>query len=111
VSRRHSPQPLGTALAGVRRRAQPLTLLAAVQAAWSTAAGPAVAAQAQPVTEREGVVTVSCSSAAWAQELDLLQSELLLRLAEELAAGGFDDALPGLAGLRFTADGPRHFSA
>jgi predicted nucleic acid-binding Zn ribbon protein len=111
VSRRRSPKPLAAALGGVRRRAQPLTLLAAVQGAWPKAAGPAVAAQAQPVTEREGIVTVACSSAAWAQELDLLQSELISRLAEVLAEGGAEGGLPAPRGLRFTADASRHLSA
>ena len=30
--------------------------------------------------ERDGVVTVECRAATWAQELDLLQAELLERL-------------------------------
>jgi predicted nucleic acid-binding Zn ribbon protein len=111
VSRHGSPRPLAATLQDVRRRAQPLTLLAAVQGAWPNAAGPAVAAQAQPVSEREGVVTVACRSAAWAQELDLLQPDLLSRLVEELGEGAPDGGLPALRGLRFTADGPRHFSA
>jgi predicted nucleic acid-binding Zn ribbon protein len=111
VSRRDFPRPLAATLGNVRRRAQPLTLLAAVQGAWPRAAGPAVAAQAQPVSEREGVVTVACRSAAWAQELDLLQSDLLSRLVEELGEGVPDDGLQALRGLRFTADGSRHFSA
>ncbi len=46
-----------------------------------------VAAQADPVSEREGVVTIACRSATWAQELDLMQAELLPRLREALAGG------------------------
>ena len=66
----------------------PTTLLAAVQGAWAAAAGAAVAAEAEPVAERDGVVTVACRSATWAQELDLLQEELLKRLNGAL--GGAD---------------------
>jgi predicted nucleic acid-binding Zn ribbon protein len=36
------------------------------------------------VSERDGVVTVACASAVWAQELDLLSERVLERLTEEL---------------------------
>ena len=49
-------------------------------------------------------VTIACRSATWAQELDLMQDELLDRLRERLAGGPFAD---GLEGLRFTADAAR----
>ena len=68
-------------------------------------AAEAVAAEAEPVSERNGVVTVACRSATWAQELDLLQSELLERLRTGLAERGFEGDLEG---LRFTADAARH---
>ena len=56
------------------------TLLAEVQRAWPSAAGDAFAAQAQPVAERGGVVTVACASAVWAQELDLISERVVERL-------------------------------
>jgi hypothetical protein len=57
--------------------------------------------------ESNGVVTIACQSATWAQELDLLQPELLGRLNEALSeAAGKAPAAPVRA-LRFTADGPR----
>jgi predicted nucleic acid-binding Zn ribbon protein len=56
------------------------------------------------VSEREGVVTIACRSATWAQELDLMQGELLPRMREALAEGPFADRLEG---LRFTADAAR----
>jgi predicted nucleic acid-binding Zn ribbon protein len=64
--------------------------LARVQAAWPTVAGPVLAAEAQPVAEREGVVTVACSSAVWAQELELLGPDLLAGLTAhgELSGAG-----------------------
>jgi predicted nucleic acid-binding Zn ribbon protein len=101
---RDDPHPLAAALKSVRAEVAPLTLLAGVQEAWADVAGATVAAQADPVAEREGVVTVACRSATWAQELDLMQDELLERLRERLAGGPFAD---GLEGLRFTADGAR----
>jgi predicted nucleic acid-binding Zn ribbon protein len=105
--RREQPHPLASALDAVRAEVAPRTLLAAVQEAWPGVAGGTVAAQTDPVAEREGVVTIACRSATWAQELDLMQTELLPRLREALAAGAFAD---GLAGLRFTADAARHDS-
>ncbi len=111
MTTRRAPRPLGAAIAPVRARTEPKTLLAAVQGAWNGVAGPAVAAEAEPVAERDGVVTIACRSATWAQELDLLQSELLTALN-----GALPDPVRGalehpLRGLRFTADGPRHFYA
>jgi predicted nucleic acid-binding Zn ribbon protein len=66
--------------------ARPATLLARVQGAWPAVAGEALAASTEPVAEREGVVTVACESAVWAQELELLQRDLLERLRERLGA-------------------------
>ena len=98
------PRSLGYALERVRAQAAPATVLAAVQGAWPRAAGEAVAAQAEPVSERNGTITVACRSAIWAQELDLLQRDLLARLNEEIG----EDAPGPVQGLRFTADAARH---
>jgi predicted nucleic acid-binding Zn ribbon protein len=108
VSPRRSPRPLGLAVRQARGRAEPRTLLAATQSAWPTAAGARVAAEAEPVAEREGVVTIACRSATWAQELDLLQAELLERLNEALSEVD-QTAIEGpVNALRFTADAERH---
>ena len=55
----------------------------------------ATAIETAPVGERAGVVTVACSSSAWAQELDLLGGRILARIRPELPSG-----IP-LEGLRF----------
>jgi predicted nucleic acid-binding Zn ribbon protein len=81
---RPAPRPLAPALESLAARLAPATTLARVQAAWERAAGPAIAAAAHPVAERDGVLTVSCESAVWAQELDLMADDLLARLAEAL---------------------------
>ncbi len=103
-ARRHTPRRLGDALGAVRAETAPATLLGAVQNAWSATAGAAVAAEADPVSERAGVVTVACRSATWAQELDLLGADLLERLNAALEEAG---SAP-VARLRFTADAARH---
>jgi predicted nucleic acid-binding Zn ribbon protein len=68
------------------RRAAPQTPLAAVQAAWTESVGERIAAVARPVSERSGTVLVGCSDPVWAQELDLMQEELLERLSARLGS-------------------------
>jgi predicted nucleic acid-binding Zn ribbon protein len=94
------PRSIGAAIAAVRTSTAPQTPLAAVQMAWPEVAGETIAAEATPVAERAGVVTVSCRSAVWAQELDLLAPDLLERLNAALEAP--------IRALRFTADAARH---
>jgi predicted nucleic acid-binding Zn ribbon protein len=108
VSVRGSPRPLAAALRRARTQAEPLTLLAAAQSAWSAAAGGRVAAEAEPVAERDGVVTIACRSATWAQELDLLGPELLERLNGALSEAGRGANEATVRVLRFTADASRH---
>ena len=83
MSRR--PRTLAEAVGVVRDATQPATLLAAVQSKWEPAVGARVAGEADPVRERDGTVTISCRAATWAQELDLLQEELLEALNRALA--------------------------
>lgn len=92
-----APKRLSAALPRVVERIAPQTPLAAVQLAWPKAAGEAIAAEAEPVGERHGVVTIACRSATWAEQLDLLQGDLLARLRAELG-GSFE-----VRGLRFGA--------
>jgi predicted nucleic acid-binding Zn ribbon protein len=94
--RRRTPRPLGEVLDGAIDPVEPATTLAAVQRVWASAVGEAIAAQASPVSERDGVVTVACRSATWAQELDLLGGQIADRLRAELPENA------ALSGLRFT---------
>ncbi len=64
----------------------PATTLARVQKIWERVAGPAIAASARPTSERDGILTVTCTAAVWAQELDLMSSELIPRLNTALGA-------------------------
>jgi predicted nucleic acid-binding Zn ribbon protein len=99
--RRLAPRALSVALEGVLRGAQPTTLLARVQAVWADVAGPGLAVYATPVSEREGVVTVACESAVWAQELELLGPDLLTRFGDALAGGSGGPATGSVKKLRF----------
>jgi len=84
---RRSPRPLANAIAPLQDALAPATLLAAVQRAWPAAAGEAIAREAAPVTERGGVVTIACSAAVWAQELDLMAPLLMEKLNAAIDVG------------------------
>lgn len=92
--KRLAPRALSTALEGVAREVAPDTLLARVQAAWGGVAGDRLAQVAAPVSERDGVVTMTCESGVWAHELDLLAPDLVDRLNAALGA-------PSVTKIRF----------
>jgi predicted nucleic acid-binding Zn ribbon protein len=84
MTRRPAPRRASDALQAALTQAAPKTKLAAVQAAWAATVGERVAGVAQPVAERAGTVTVGCADPVWAQELDLMQDNLLSLLRERL---------------------------
>jgi predicted nucleic acid-binding Zn ribbon protein len=97
---RRSPRPVAAALAPLREAWTPATLLGEIQAVWNDTVGHIIAVEAQPVSERGGVVTVACSAAVWAQELDLLSATVLERLNGRLRSGR-------ITRLRCAVRGPR----
>jgi predicted nucleic acid-binding Zn ribbon protein len=84
VTRRRDPRPATRAFRAALERAAPKTPLAALQLAWAEAVGERIAAAARPVSERSGEAVVACVDSVWAQELDLMQAELLERLRSRL---------------------------
>src|SRR3954449_682989 len=85
--RRREPRPAGLAVAALAERLAPQTLLAAVQRVWPQAVGELVAAQAEPTGERDGVLVVTCASAVWAAELDLMAADLVAQINGLLEGG------------------------
>ena len=83
---RTAPRGLAPALGELTASLAPATTLARVQGVWERAVGPAVAAAARPAAERDGVLTVTCEAAVWAQELDLMAHELIPLLNASLGA-------------------------
>lgn len=83
---RAAPRPLAVALGAFTEERAPDSTLARIQSAWESIAGAAVAAAATPTAERDGTLTITCSAAVWAQELDLMAPVLLGRLNEALGA-------------------------
>jgi hypothetical protein len=96
--RRLAPRPLSAALERLTPALAPATTLARVQAVWPEVAGPAMRAEAEPVSERAGTLTFECRSAVWAQELDLLSGDLAARLNEALGGAS-------VSRLRFVSGG------
>jgi predicted nucleic acid-binding Zn ribbon protein len=77
---RRVPRRAAGAVAALVEDLAPASGLAALQRAWPAAVGELVAAQAHPSAERHGVVTVTCASSVWAQELTLMAPDLVERL-------------------------------
>jgi predicted nucleic acid-binding Zn ribbon protein len=86
MTARRAPRPLGPAIEALAARLAPATLLAEVQRVWEAAAGAAIAAEAHPQSERDGTVTLLCSSAVWMQEIDLMGPALVAELNGALGA-------------------------
>ncbi len=81
---RPAPRPISLALERYAAALEPASNLARVQACWEATVGGAIAAAARPAAERDGVLSVQCDAAVWAQELDLMAPELLARLNSAL---------------------------
>ena len=96
--RRLAPRPLAEALTSLRRDLEPQTPLARVQRAWRETAGATVIEEAEPVSERAGTVTIACRSSVWAQELAMLETDLVDRLNGALGT-------PAVTSLRFVVKG------
>jgi predicted nucleic acid-binding Zn ribbon protein len=86
---RPAPRRLAVPVEAFTTELAPATTLARVQEKWERVLGPAIAGSARPTAERDGVLTVICEAAVWAQELDLMGPELIGRLNAELG----EDAL------------------
>lgn len=78
--RRRAPRPLSLAVGSLASSVAPATPLARIQAAWAEAVGDYVAAHAEPLRERAGVLTVYCRESVWAQEVALMAPEYLAAL-------------------------------
>jgi len=100
MSHRRAPRQASAAIRAARERAAPRTGLAAVQAAWVGVVGEQLAAVAEPVSERAGTLTIEVADSVWAQELDLMQAQLL-----ECLRGELGDLTP--SALRFRVNSAR----
>jgi predicted nucleic acid-binding Zn ribbon protein len=83
---RPAPRTLSGALENLASTLAPATTLARVQEIWDAAAGEAISASARPTAERDGILTVTCAAAVWAQELDLMAAQLIPRVNAALGS-------------------------
>jgi predicted nucleic acid-binding Zn ribbon protein len=83
---RRAPRPAAHAIEGLLAQLAPQTLLAGVQRVWPGVVGETIAAEATPTSDRGGTLTITCRSAVWAQELDLMGPDLVARLNAALGS-------------------------
>jgi predicted nucleic acid-binding Zn ribbon protein len=99
MTRRRAPRPAATAFQAALQRVAPKTRLAAVQSVWTEVVGDQLASVAQPISERDGLLTVVCADTVWTEELSLMGAQLEHALRERLG----DDAPTSLR-FRVKAD-------
>lgn len=83
------PQPLGSAtqdLAKTRGWSQRVAE-GTVFGQWRMVVGEQIAAHAEPTALREGVLSVSAESTAWATQLRMVQAQLLAKIAAAVGDG------------------------
>ncbi len=106
------PQPLGAATSDLAKNRGWKTKVAegAVFGQWESVVGEQIAEHATPTVLRDGVLSVSAESTAWATQLRMVQAQLLAKIA---AAVG-DGVVTSLKITGPTAPswrkGPRHIS-
>jgi len=83
---RRAPRPAALAIEQLADRLAPQTLLAQVQRVWPAVVGETIAAEATPTGDRGGTLQITCRSAVWAQELDLMGPDLVARLNSAIGA-------------------------
>jgi len=83
------PQPLGRVARELTNTNgwSPKVAEGTIFAQWSTVVGGQIAEHAQPTALRDGVLSVSAESTAWATQLRLVQSQLMAKIAAAVGDG------------------------
>lgn len=83
------PQPLGRATRDLAATNgwSPHIAEGTVFAQWATVVGEQIAEHAQPTVLRDGVLSVSAESTAWATQLRMVQAQLLAKIAAAVGDG------------------------
>ena len=86
---RRDPQPLGIAAADLAKTRgwTPHVAEGAVFAQWTTVVGEQIAGHAEPTALRDGVLSVTAESTAWATQLRMVQAQLLAKIAAAVGDG------------------------
>ncbi|MFD4182404.1 DUF721 family protein [Rhodococcus sp. NPDC058514] len=83
------PQPFG-ALTGAVAKSRgwsPRVAEGTVLGRWQQVVGEDISAHAEPIALREGVLSISAESTAWATQLRMLQSQILAKIAAAVGDG------------------------
>ncbi len=106
------PQPFGRAARDLAKNRgwTPKVAEGTVFAEWPAVVGEQIASHAQPTALRDGVLSVTAESTAWATQLRMVQAQLLAKIAAAVGDGV-------VTSLRITGPaapswrkGPRHIS-
>ena len=83
------PQPFGRAARELANTNgwSPRVAEGTVFAQWATVVGDQIAEHAQPTVLRDGVLSVSAESTAWATQLRMVQAQLLAKIAAAVGDG------------------------
>ncbi len=83
------PQPLGPAARELANTNgwSPKVAEGTVFAQWASVVGEQIAEHAQPTVLRDGILSVSAESTAWATQLRLVQAQLLAKIAAAVGEG------------------------
>jgi predicted nucleic acid-binding Zn ribbon protein len=83
------PQPLGAATQDLAKTRgwSPRVAEGTVFGLWQTVVGEQIAEHATPTALREGVLSVSAESTAWATQLRMVQAQLLAKIAAAVGDG------------------------
>lgn len=86
---RRDPQPLGAVARDVAKKRGWSARVAegAVFGRWPAVVGHQIAEHATPTALRDGVLSVSAESTAWATQLRLIQAQLIAKIAAEVGDG------------------------
>ena len=110
---RRDPQLLGSATMDLARSRGWSGRMAegSVFGQWSTVVGDQIAEHASPTSLREGVLTVTAESTAWATQLRMVQSQILAKIAASVGDGVVTSLkILGPSGPTWQK-GPRNFGA
>ena len=110
---RRDPQLLGSATMDLARNRGWSGRMAegSVFGQWSTVVGEQIAEHASPTSLRDGILTVTAESTAWATQLRMVQSQILAKIAASVGDGVVTSLkILGPSGPTWQK-GPRNFGA
>ena len=77
---------------------------------WAAVVGDQIAEHARPTSLREGVLSISAESTAWATQLRMIQAQLLARIAAAVGDGVVTSVRISGPTAPSWRKGPRHVS-